>query len=137
MELGITYSKRGPPNKLSGHCHGIKRLEQLPLNVLQGYSDSDWAGCPDTRRSHSGYVFHLNGGPISWMSKKQDCVAASSTEAEYIALFHAGQESVFIRDILQEMGAEQVGPAELFEDNNSCAISQGTSSCTTRPNTLM
>ena len=57
--------------------------EQTELN---GYSDADWAGDVDTRRSTSGYVFQFGNGTISWSSRKQPTVAKSSTEAEYVAL---------------------------------------------------
>ena len=50
-----------------------------------GYVDSDFAGDLDKRRSTSGYVFTLVGGPISWMSKLQDVVTLSTTEAEYVS----------------------------------------------------
>ena len=119
-DLGITYTQQANQPTLQGYSHGIKRLEQLPLSILQGYSDSDWAGCRETRRSHSGYVFQLNGGPVSWYSKKQECVAGSSTEAEYIALYHAGQEAVFLRDIVRDMNAAQPNPTVILEDNTSC-----------------
>ena len=54
--------------------------------ILHGYSDADWAGCKDTRRSTSGYCFLLANGVISWGSKKQQSVALSSTKSEYMAL---------------------------------------------------
>jgi len=54
--------------------------------ILQGFTDSDYAGCPDTRRSTSGYVFKLADCTIAWRSRKQRSVATSSTEAEYMAL---------------------------------------------------
>lgn len=50
--------------------------------LMEGYSDSDWAGDKESRRSKSGFIFMLNGGPVSWCSKKQPTVALSSTEAE-------------------------------------------------------
>ena len=55
-----------------------------------GYSDSDYAGDLDDRKSTSGYLFKLAGAVISWRSKKQPTVALSTAEAEYVALSSAG-----------------------------------------------
>lgn len=52
---------------------------------LIGYSDSDFAGDLNTRKSTTGYIFMLNGGPISWASQKQSGIALSTTEAEFMA----------------------------------------------------
>ena len=58
---------------------------EMPPNTLWGYVDSDWAGCPDSRRSTSGFVLMLNDAAISWRSKRQLTVALSSAEAEFIS----------------------------------------------------
>ena len=58
---------------------------------LHGFSDSDWAGDLEDRKSTSGYLFKLSGAPISWSSKKQTSVALSTAEAEYVALSSATQ----------------------------------------------
>ena len=55
-------------------------------NECIGFSDADWAGDTNDRKSTSGYVFMLSGGAVSWSSKKQKCVALSTAEAEYIVL---------------------------------------------------
>ena len=65
--LGLTYSR---PSDTATH----------PPNVLWGYVDSDWAGCPDTRRSTTGFVLMLNGAAVSWRSKRQSLVALSTAE---------------------------------------------------------
>ena len=60
--------------------------KDLPDNNLAVYSDADWAGDKSDRKSTSGCVAMLYGGPISWASRKQKSVATSSTESEYIAM---------------------------------------------------
>lgn len=74
--------------------------------LVEGYSDSDWAGDKESRKSTSGFIFMLNGGPVSWCSKKQSTVALSSTEAEYIALTLAAKEATWLR-LLTELGLLQ------------------------------
>lgn len=77
---------------------------------LQGWSDSDWGGDPDTRRSTSGYTFTLGSGVVSWSSKKQPTIALSSTEAEYRAACGAACEVVWLRRLLGEIGFPQREP---------------------------
>jgi hypothetical protein len=73
-------------------------------NTLHGFSDSDWAGCPDDRKSTTGYLIFLGPNLISWCSKKQLTVARSSTEAEYRSLTMAAAELVWLRSLLHELG---------------------------------
>jgi hypothetical protein len=61
--------------------YGIKFEPNEPLGLL-GYTDSDYAGCLNTRKSTSGYIFKFGNGAILWRSKLQDCTATSTTEAE-------------------------------------------------------
>uniref|UniRef100_H3H9D6 Reverse transcriptase Ty1/copia-type domain-containing protein n=1 Tax=Phytophthora ramorum TaxID=164328 RepID=H3H9D6_PHYRM len=83
-----------------------------------GYSDADWAGDIESRRSTSGYAFMMNGGCISWRSKKQRTVALSSTEAEYMALSEATQEAVWLKVFLCELGEMASDEAvKIYEDN--------------------
>jgi hypothetical protein len=70
---------------------------------LQGYTDADWQGDPDDRKSTSGYLFTIAGGAISWRSKKQDSVAMSSMEAEYIAASEAAKEAVWLKEFLSTL----------------------------------
>ncbi|KAH9303948.1 hypothetical protein KI387_008352 [Taxus chinensis] len=87
--------------------------------TLIGYTDSDWGGSVDTRRSTTGYIFSLGSGVISWQSKLQPTVAISSTEAEYKAAVSAGCEAVWLRQILVDFQFSQVTatPLSLFCDN--------------------
>ncbi|XP_058742025.1 secreted RxLR effector protein 161-like [Vicia villosa] len=64
---------------------------------LAGYTDSDWDGDIETRKSTSGYAFHLGIGAISWSSKKQPVVALSTAEAEYIAATNCPTQTVWMR----------------------------------------
>jgi len=73
---------------------GRSRLDKM-LDI-RGFTDADWAGDLDQRRSTSGYVFNLFGGAISWMRKKQSVVALSTTKAEYMAASHASKEAVLL-----------------------------------------
>jgi hypothetical protein len=81
----------------------LRNSAGLRITDLTGFSDSDWAGDLDTYKSTSGYVFLLYGGAISWKSAKQNIVATSSTEAEYIASSEAAKEALWIRRLLAEI----------------------------------
>lgn len=87
---------------------------------LWGWVDADYAGCQDTRKSHTGYVLMLNGAAISWKSKRQSTVSLSSAESEYIAASHCSQEVVYLREILRGFNCEQTEPTIIFEDNQAC-----------------
>ena len=76
---------------------GLKFSADDKEPLIYGYSDADWAGDIETRRSTSGYVFQIGNSTISWCSRKQSSVAKSSTEAEYIALSFATQEAIWLR----------------------------------------
>jgi hypothetical protein len=91
---------------------------------LQGYSDADYAGDTSDRRSVSGYLFILGGGPITWTSIKQRSVSTSTTESEYMALSEACKQGYWIRALLGELDRYQYLPKSratpIFSDNQSC-----------------
>jgi hypothetical protein len=90
-------------------------------NNLVGYSDSDWMGDHDTRRSTAAYVLYLNGGPISWKSKLNPLVTAlSTTEAEMYALSKASCEVVAIQRLLEELGFSQ--PTTRYQTSNPTSV---------------
>lgn len=100
QHFGILYTPDGP-------------------NEFVGYSDADWAGDTDERKSTSGYFFQLGSGAVSWSSKRQSCVALSTAEAEYMALANAAQEAVWLRKLSVDMQINCKGPMLLYEDNQS------------------
>ena len=116
----------------SDHWIGVKRVLRylrgtmnfgLKFSVddknpqLVGYSDSDWAGDQDTRKSTTGYVFQINNCTVSWSSRKQSTVAKSSTEAEYVALSTATQEAIWLRRLMVDLGKDMDIPTTIYEDN--------------------
>jgi hypothetical protein len=76
------------------------------LTTLSGYSDSDWAGDYDTRKSTSGFIFGVGSAVISWSSKLQPTVALSTCEAEYIGQTNATKEAIWLRRLLNEIRPE-------------------------------
>jgi hypothetical protein len=86
---------------------------------LAGFCDADFAGDVDTRRSTTGYAFILHGGAISWSSKLQPTVAASTVEAEYMAAAAAVKEALWLRMLCADLRID-VGTVKLLCDNQGC-----------------
>lgn len=88
---------------------------------LMGFVDSDFAGCEDSRRSTTGWVFTLAGGPVSWSSQRQKTVATSTMDAEYIAGAEAAKEAVWIRNFINDLRIPgvHIDTVPLYIDNNS------------------
>jgi hypothetical protein len=89
---------------------------------LCGMTDSDFANCPDSRCSVSGYAFSLGTGAISWKSKKQDLVTTSTTEAEYVAMCAATKEALWLRGLLHKIGFTQERASVLGADNQGAVV---------------
>ena len=87
-----------------------------------GYSDSDWASDTKDRHSVSGYAFKSNplSALISWRSGKQNLVATSSCEAEYIALHEAVCEALFLRQLYAEFNNSYAQNVIIYADNQGC-----------------
>jgi histone deacetylase 1/2 len=81
---------------------GLSITASSSIDIV-AYSDADWAGCPDTRRSTSGYCINLGSSLISWSSKHQHTVSRSSAEAEYRAVANAVAECTWLRQLLSEL----------------------------------
>ena len=86
---------------------------------LVGYVDADWGSDVNDRKSTSGYMFKLAGGAVSWSSKKQGCVALSSTKAEYVAGAHTAKEAIWLGQLFAGLQQPSTFPIPLLIDNQS------------------
>ena len=91
------------------------------LNLVS-YSDADWAGNIDNRRSTSGYCFKLsdNSGVICWSSRLQRCVSTSTAEAEHNTVVETVKEGIHLQGILSDLGILCNRLLEVFLDNQAC-----------------
>jgi len=86
----------------------------------EAYSDSDWGGDLDTRKSTTGYTLRIANGPVSWSSKLQTTLASSSMEAEYMAGYEVVAEIVWAVGVCREIGVKlSDGPINVYMDNKS------------------
>lgn len=97
---------------------GIRYESGINLDLC-GYSDADYAGDIETRRSTSGYVFMFGNGIISWGSERQKSVALSTTESEYMAAAHAMKELVWLHRLLSELLSGNLDKPIFLMDNQS------------------
>ena len=88
-------------------------------SVPRGYVDASWAEDLNTRKSQTGYALLVGNAAVSWISKLQDSVASSSTEAEYTALAAAVRGALGLRNLLSVLWPEESGSFLIFEDNQS------------------
>ena len=86
---------------------------------LQANAYADWAGCPSTRRSRTGWCMFLGTSLNSWKSKKQSTLSKSTAEAKYRSMSSASSEIVWLRRLLHEFGVFLKGPTPLYADNIS------------------
>ena len=119
-------------NPMESHVVAVKRILRYlkgtidfgiwfkpGLLHLHAYSDADWAGDPNDRRSVSGFIVYLGSSPISWASKKQHTVSRSSTEAEYRALAITAAELAWIRQLFCDLHVPLHVPPLIHCDNIS------------------
>ncbi|GJR86995.1 ribonuclease H-like domain-containing protein [Tanacetum coccineum] len=95
------------------------QLFRSPTSQLIAYSDADWAGCPATRRSTSGYCVFFGDNLLAWSSKRQDTLSRSSAEAEYRGVANAVAETSWIRNLLRELHTPLSTATLVYCDNVS------------------
>jgi hypothetical protein len=93
------------------------------LEVI-GYTDSDFAGCVDSLKSTSGYIFMLVGGAISWRSAKQTMIVSSTMAAEFIIYFEASNHEIWLRNFVTELRIVDTIklPLKLYYDNSLAVL---------------
>ncbi|RVW18941.1 Retrovirus-related Pol polyprotein from transposon RE1 [Vitis vinifera] len=102
---------------------GILFAKNVDHQSIEVYTDADWAGAVDDRRSTSGYFTFVGGNLVTWKSKKQNVVARSSAEAEFRGMTLGLCEALWLRLLLQDLGYLSRQPIQLFCDNKvACNI---------------
>jgi hypothetical protein len=107
------------------YLKGTKTLQLTykgQLQRLNGFTDADWGGCRNTRRSTAGYLFNIGSGAISWQSKRQSVVALSTCEAEFMGQTQATKEAIWLRRLLNELNVSQGKAATIICGDNQGAI---------------
>lgn len=97
---------------------GLHYYSSDNYNIV-GYSDSDWSGDLDDRKSTTGFVFFMGDTAFTWMSKKQPIVTLSTCEAEYVAATSCVCHAIWLRNLLKELKMPQEEPMEICVDNKS------------------
>lgn len=117
------YSHRKALKRVLRYIQGTVSLglfySKAENNKLIGYSDSDWCGDIDDRKSTSGYVFFLGNTAFTWTSKKQPIVTLSTCEAEYVAASWCVCHAIWLRNLLSKMALKQQGATVIRVDNKS------------------
>jgi hypothetical protein len=131
--LSVSIISRFMETPTEAHWKAGKRILRYVAGTLQhgiyysnshgsqliGYSDSDYAGSIDDRKSTTGYAFHIGTGLISWGSRKQSIISLSSAEAEYVAATSAACHAIWLRRLLADLGHKEEGPTPILCDNTS------------------
>ena len=131
ISFAVTTLSQFLENPGVGHWEGVKRIFRYLAGTrdvaltfgrehhdLQGFTDADGASQPH-RHAISGYAFMLDGGAVSWRSRKQELVTLSTAEAEYVAATHAAKECIWLRRLLGQIFPFPDAPTTLYCDNQA------------------
>jgi histone deacetylase 1/2 len=102
---------------IKGTVHTGLQIRKSPSTLLSVFTDADWAGNADDRRSTGGFALFFGPTLISWSARKQPTVSRSSTEAEYKALANGTAEAMWMQSLLRELFVPQYRPPVLWCDN--------------------
>ncbi|CAO2820878.1 unnamed protein product [Amaranthus hypochondriacus] len=105
-------------------AHGLQ-LYKSSISSLISYTDADWGGCPDTRRSTFGYCVFLGDNLVSWSAKRQPTVSRFSAEAEYCGVANVVSETCWIRNLLLELHCAITTATLVYCDNVSAVYLSG------------
>ena len=94
-----------------------RRFQHVQKFSLQGYSESDWAGYADDMKSTSGYCFSFGFGIFSWCSRKQEIIAQSTINVEYVVAMLAANQALWLRKLMIDLQMEQKESTTFFVDN--------------------
>ncbi|GKB12422.1 retrotransposon protein, putative, ty1-copia subclass [Tanacetum coccineum] len=135
VSFALSMVSRHQQNPGEGHWTAVKNILKYLRNTkdrflvyggeeelrVTGYCDASWQTDKDDSRSQSGWVFLLNGGAVTWKSSKQDTVADSTCESEYIAACEASKEAIWMKNFIGDLGVVPTvqDPIEIFCDNES------------------
>ncbi|XP_024004079.1 uncharacterized protein LOC112081549 [Eutrema salsugineum] len=107
---------------VKGTSHFGVQFTSVNNPELYGYSDSDWGGSNEDKKSTSEYVFTLGSAVFCWQSSKQQTVAQSTAEAEYIAVCAAANQDIWLQRLLGEIGLDSQDGVLIFCDNKSAIV---------------
>ncbi|GJY18433.1 ribonuclease H-like domain-containing protein [Tanacetum coccineum] len=94
-------------------------LYRSPTGSLVAYTDADWAGCPTTRWSTSGYYVFFRDNLLSWSAKRQHTLSRSSAEAEYMGVANDVAQTAWLRNLLRELHTPLLSATLIYCDNVS------------------
>ena len=119
--MGCCKESHEISTKNEGFMLVYRRVDNLEV---VGYSDSDFGGCSDDRKSTSGYIFMLAGGAISWKSVKQSLMASSTMYVEFVACYGASSQDVWLRNPISELQVVDsiFRPIVIYCDNNAAVF---------------
>ena len=98
--------------------HGLY-YKRNSSTTLYAYSDADWGGYVDDRKSTSGGAFYLGDNLVSWHSKKQESISLSTVEAEYVAATSSCTQVLYMVELLKFFGIDSPKPVVILCDNSS------------------